>query len=431
MFSLSPNTQAILLLTAPLIVGRGKQDVAPLTPAEYRRIAHKLHELNFQPSDLLEAQSDTLLMECARLVDPQRIKRLLGRGFLLSQAVDRWRARAIWVLSRADPEYPRRLKSRAREDAPPVIYGCGDPAPLGRGGLAIVGSRHVDEELTRYAEAAGRLAVNAGYPVVSGGARGVDQSAMRGAVEAGGLAVGVLADSLEKTALKRDHRAMLMNGQIVLLSPYDPSAGFNVGHAMGRNKLIYALADAALVISSDYEKGGTWAGASEQLEKLHFVPIFVRVSGAPQKGLEALRTRGALPWPESSSPEEIATLLQSPPTQGNRQAMSDEPEFSFADEPVEPTQSTEMSSQQSRETPEPSTTSPHAADELFAKVRDILLRTNEPRTEQEVATDLNVSSSQARAWLHRLVEEGILEKSGRPIRYRSTARTGSLFDLST
>ena len=88
-----------------------------------------------------------------------------------------------------------------------------------------------------------------------------------------------------------------MDGQLVLISPYDPSAGFNVGHAMQRNKLIYALADAALVVSSDYEKGGTWAGAVEQLEKLRLVPVYVRSNGETGKGLEALRRKGALPWP--------------------------------------------------------------------------------------------------------------------------------------
>jgi predicted Rossmann fold nucleotide-binding protein DprA/Smf involved in DNA uptake len=83
---------------------------------------------------------------------------------------------------------------------------------------------------------------------VSGGARGIDQAAMRGALEAGGKVTGVLADSLEKTAMNRDHRSMLMEGQLVLVSPYDLSAGFNVGNAMQRNKLIYAFADAALVV---------------------------------------------------------------------------------------------------------------------------------------------------------------------------------------
>lgn len=64
---------------------------------------------------------------------------------------------------------------------------------------------------------------------------------MRGALEACGKVSGVLADSLEKTTMNREHRNLLLDGQLVLISPYDPSAGFNVGNAMQRNKLIYAL----------------------------------------------------------------------------------------------------------------------------------------------------------------------------------------------
>ncbi len=134
---------------------------------------------------------------------------------------------------------------------------------------------------------------------------------MRGALENGGKVAGVLADSLERTALNREHRNLLMDGQLVLISPYDPSAGFNVGNAMQRNKLIYALADAALVVSSDDNKGGTWAGAIEQLEKLHLVPIYIRSSGESGKGLEALSKKGALPWPNPDSVEAFDTALAS------------------------------------------------------------------------------------------------------------------------
>ena len=59
---------------------------------------------------------------------------------------------------------------------------------------------------------------------------------------AGGDVAGVMADSLEKAALARDNREPLMEGRLVLMSPYDPAAGFNVGHAMQRNKLIYCSA---------------------------------------------------------------------------------------------------------------------------------------------------------------------------------------------
>ena len=114
-----------------------------------------------------------------------------------------------------------------------------------------------------------------------------------------------------------------MDGRLALVSPYDPAAGFNVGHAMGRNKLIYALADAALVVSSDYQKGGTWTGAVEQLKRLKHsdasgapvepglkpAPAYVR-EGA-DAGLQALiHEEGALPWPDPQTPEEFWQVFE-------------------------------------------------------------------------------------------------------------------------
>lgn len=307
--SLSPNTQAILLLTAPLIVGRAEGSPELLTPGEYKRLARFLHEKNHQPAALLLPEVQDLLSGGQQLIDCDRLKRLLARGFLLSQAIERWQTRGIWVVSHADAEYPKRLKTRLNDDAPPVLYGCGDMAILDTGGLAVVGSRHVDEALVAYSEDIGRLVAKARRTLVSGGARGIDQAAMRGALETGGKVVGILADNLERLSLNREHRNFLMAGQLLLASPYDPVAGFNVGHAMQRNKLIYALADSALVVSSDYKKGGTWAGAVEQLEKLQLVRIYVRSNGKTGKGLEALRHKGALPWPNPETPEELVEVL--------------------------------------------------------------------------------------------------------------------------
>lgn len=310
--ALSLNTQAILLLTAPLITG-GRVDTvsSPLSLGEYKQLAKYLREQQSEPADLLGPKGDALLSGYST-IDNERLKHLLRRSFQMSQAVERWQARAIWVLSRADPAYPRRLKERLREDSPPILYGCGDATILQAGGLAVVGSRHVEEALIVYAEAIGRLAAQAERSVVSGGARGIDQAAMRGALRSGGRAVGVLADSLERAALNREHRSPLIEGQLVFVSPYDPQSGFNVGNAMQRNKLIYALADAALVVSSDYHKGGTWAGAVEQLEKFQFIPIYARVNGDSSAGLQALSRMGALRWPDPLTPEELATTLAPP-----------------------------------------------------------------------------------------------------------------------
>jgi predicted Rossmann fold nucleotide-binding protein DprA/Smf involved in DNA uptake len=368
--SLSPNTQAILLLTAPLIAGRSEPSSDLLTPGEYKRLAGFLRDKQRQPADLLALDAKDLFLECQHLIDSDRIKHLLNRGFLLSQAIERWQTRAIWVVSRADGEYPKRLKMRLKHDAPPILYGCGEMAILDTGGLAVVGSRNVDDVLLEYTEGIGQLTAKARRTLVSGGARGIDQAAMRGALGTGGKVAGVLADSLERTALNREHRNFLMDGQLVLISPYDPSAGFNVGHAMQRNKLIYALADAALVVSSDYEKGGTWGGAVEQLDKFRLVPIYVRSSGDTGKGLEALRQKGALPWPNPQDPDAFATV------------------FDVA-----------------------------LPTDYEAKALELLGKMTTFKTDAEVAADLNVSKSQAKKWLQRLVEEGVMEKHTKPVKY--------------
>ena len=319
----SLTTRAILLLTAPLIFGRERQSSPkPLAAGEYNRLARRLRELGRQPADLLGDGARTLLEECRLDLDAERLDRLLDRGFLLAQAMEHWRTRALWVTSRADAEYPQRLKRRLREQSPPVLYGCGNREDLDTGGLAVVGSRNVDDALITYTEGVGRLAAGARRAVVSGGARGIDQAAMRGALDAGGTVACVLADGLERAALRREHRGALMDGRLVLICPYDPAARFLVGHAMQRNKLIYALADAALVVSAEFEKGGTWAGAVEQLDRHRFISVYVRATGDMGRGLDALLERGARRWLNPDDPEALGALLDTPPPRSSSNAGS-------------------------------------------------------------------------------------------------------------
>jgi predicted Rossmann fold nucleotide-binding protein DprA/Smf involved in DNA uptake len=454
---LSPNTQAILLLTAPLIAGRGPASPDLLSPGEYKRLARHLREIQHQPADLVSPDAAEILRACQPVIDESRLQRLLGRGFLLSQVIERWQARAIWVVSRADAEYPRRLKARLREDAPAVLYGCGEMGLLETGGLAVVGSRHVDDALIDYTMSIGGLAARAGSTIVSGGAKGIDQAAMRGALEAGGKVCGVLADSLEKTTMNREHRNLLLDGQLVLISPYDPSAGFNVGNAMQRNKLIYALADVSLVVSSDVNKGGTWAGAIEQLDKLKFVPVFVRSTGVSSVGLDALRKKGALPWPnprdvdsfdkmfnvpmppEAASPQVGFSLFDGAPAvdvMSTAPAIPDtapvpraESESSAPADVVSDAQSpvavpeellpaaSEMATHvdEIEESPQPDLT---PAEVVFSAVRTAIQQLlSTPMKDTEVATALDVSNAQAKAWLQRLVDDGVIEKQKKPAGY--------------
>ena len=263
--------------------------------------------------------------------------------------------------------------------------------------------------------------------------------------------------------MNREHRNLLLDGQLVLISPYDPSAGFNVGNAMHRNKLIYGLADASLVVSSDLDKGGTWAGAIEQLDKLKFVPVYVRSTGMSTAGLSALMSKGAIPWPNPQDegafegvfdvtmptpmrlPQssdavfpagglfEIAPRVQEmPPAFEAQSQLECLPASAPADEPVKlsPEQAppaalaadviTEVATALATRGSTP-------AEVLFAAVREtIRLLLQGPMKDVEVAALLNVSNAQAKAWLERLVDEGVIEKQKKPVRY--SIKASSLFE---
>jgi predicted Rossmann fold nucleotide-binding protein DprA/Smf involved in DNA uptake len=419
---LTPNTQAILLLTAPLVAGRGDISAKLFSLGEYNRLARLLREKQKQPADLIGSDAGELISFCAQQFGNERLDALLRRGFLLSQAIERWSARSIWVISRADPAYPKRLKTRLKEDSPPLLYGCGDLTLLEKGGLAVVGSRHVDEELISYAEGIGKLAAEAHRTLISGGAKGIDKAAINGALQAGGESVAVMSDSLERAAVAHENREPLMDHRLALVSPYDPAAGFNVGNAMQRNKVIYAIADAGLVVTSDFEKGGTWAGAIDQLERFHFVPVFVRNGNHAGRGNSALIHHGGVPWPNPQSGDELArllvTALESVAAEPKQETLvftlreQSSPYQAKSDEPVQTLSQPKQNINETKLSP---------AQTLLDAIGKILKhQLTVAKTETEVAELLDVSKSQAKAWLTKLVEDGQLEKTVKPVRYRTT-----------
>jgi predicted Rossmann fold nucleotide-binding protein DprA/Smf involved in DNA uptake len=70
---------------------------------------------------------------------------------------------------------------------------------------------------------------------------------------------------------------------------------------MDRNKYIYSLSDFGVVVRSDLEKGGTWAGAVECIEK-KYCPLFVLDLGREEKGNDGLIKMAGIPL----NPELIA-----------------------------------------------------------------------------------------------------------------------------
>jgi DNA processing protein len=295
---LSDQSFALFLLCSHLGLS-DEPEAKPLSVREWNRVESTLASSSTSLANLPGSTADQIksILD-VDLHEAERFASLLGRASVIEQELERLADLGIWVMTRLDEEFPRRLSDRLKSAAPVMLYGSGDARLLQRRGLAVVGSRNIDERGFALTEFVGNACAESKLTVYSGGARGVDKTAMNAAMIAGGSAAGLLADSLEKFIRAADARAFIEERQLVAATPYSPNASFNVGMAMARNKLIYALADYALVIASDAEKGGTWAGAEEAL-KSNWVPVFVVDGPNVPDGNKLLIKRGAIPFPAS------------------------------------------------------------------------------------------------------------------------------------
>lgn len=288
--ALSPDSLTLLLLCSQL----GLDDsVKPLILREWNPLVRKMQAASLRPSDLPALSESDLRSKLDLAPDHlSRISQLISRD--IQPNLSRLASLGIFPLTRADSDYPEKYRQRLKDSAPAVLFYAGEKALLGQPGIAVVGSRHLDEAGQECAKFVGNACGMSGQVLYSGGAKGVDTLSTESALEARGTAVGVLADSLERQV--KVQKEALSRGDLCLVTPYSPNAGFSVGAAMGRNRLIYCLADYAIVVASDAETGGTWAGATETL-KNKWVPVFVLEHAHMPDGNKLLLQRGALSFP--------------------------------------------------------------------------------------------------------------------------------------
>jgi predicted Rossmann fold nucleotide-binding protein DprA/Smf involved in DNA uptake len=294
---LSPDSQALLLLCSHIAIA-DNTNLAPLTLREWNALARKIQaSIYARPEGLLgQTASDLKIQLELSEAEAERLSRLLGRAEEVDEHVRRLASLGIKVVTRADADYPQRYRQRLKDSAPTVLFYAGEAALLGQPGIAVVGSRHLDQAGQECAAFVGNACGLSGLVLYSGGAKGVDTLSMNAALEARGTAVGILADRLLKAIRNKEAQAAIERGDVCLVTPYSPEAGFSVGAAMGRNKLIYCLADYGIVVASDFEKGGTWAGASEAL-KAGWLPVFVLEHAAMPEGNRQLLQKGGVAFP--------------------------------------------------------------------------------------------------------------------------------------
>lgn len=429
--NVSTSTQAILLLTSHF-GGTSSREAKPLSNSEWGRFALWLREKELTPvnlfspsiADLLEAWGD-------KKITKPRIMALMSRGTALALAVEKWQRAGLWFITRADPAYPEKLKSRLRTLSPPVLFGCGDPQLLNLGGLAVIGSRNASNIDLDFTKKVGENAAAEGVGIVSGAARGVDETAMLGSLDVGGCALGIVADSLLRSATSKKWRRALMDKRLALISPFQPEAGFNVGNAMARNKYIYCLADCSLVVHSG-NKGGTINGAEENL-KNGWVPLWVKPTRDKDAANSNLVAKGGQWCPENADNLKVLPLIEAKvtPPVGSQDAQAD----MFSDHnkdhsevkqngvhevatfPANTDDSENQTSSTSLRNYKPEF---HTLDFYKAFINEISNLSQDDVRADELVDEFELHKSQVNAWLKRACDEGLLKKLSRPVRYQAT-----------
>ncbi len=284
-----------LVLTCSHLALKSGEELTPLSLSEWNVLSSKIQNSQLKtPGRMLGAPAGILQSELGLSAnEAARLAMLLERGSAAAFALENLNSAGIHIVTRVDSHYPQRLRERLKVHAPIVLFYSGKLDLASQRGIAIVGSRAVDADGEEFASELAGLCAQNKLNVVSGAAKGVDTVAMSAAIKNGGTCIGILSDSLARKVRDQETRQAIFDERLLLLSPFHPNAGFHVANAMSRNKCIYTLADYAVVIASDFEKGGTWAGATENLRK-SYVPLFVRINDGVSKGNRELLERGAI-----------------------------------------------------------------------------------------------------------------------------------------
>jgi predicted Rossmann fold nucleotide-binding protein DprA/Smf involved in DNA uptake len=168
---------------------------------------------------------------------------------------------------------------------------------------------------------------------------------------------------------------------MALTSPFHPDVTFRPANAMARNKIVYCLAEAALIVSSSAKTGGTWAGATEALRG-RWLPVYVRDGKKSPPGNDDLIKEGAQPVPfdPTSDPDKFASWISD-----------------LVDDPNKPANGNSVP----------------AADPVFEGALPILEASLQSlQTAAEVARSLQLDPAQAQAWLSKGVRLGLFQQVG-------------------
>ncbi len=273
--------------------------VLPLSIPEWHQLRERAghSELMSLGGMLRSDMSELMLTLGCTEAEAYRLCVLLGRTLPLSISFEQMRMSGIEVMTYEERPYPELLRECLGSKAPPMLYLCGRPELFRQPAVAVLGAASPKGAMLEKVRLLARQAVDLGYVVIVDGQNGAGMVALDEAVSCGGYAAMVMAGELMDAAASERIAGQVRDRRVALISQYHPEAPYTLSHAIQRNKMIYALSQAAFVFSCDEEKGATWAGATEALRAKYCNFVYV-LDTDQHSGNRPLLQRGAVSMPD-------------------------------------------------------------------------------------------------------------------------------------
>src|SRR6266850_5998518 len=227
------------------------------------------------------------------------------------------------LISPDDESWPALLKPLPA--APLILFILGDLEPRDLNSLAIVGSRRCTHYGREQSERFAALLAGAGFTVISGGARGVDSAAHRGAmIHPHGRTIAVLGSGLDvpyPPENKPLFDQIATRGAVVTEFPFATPP--NAENFPRRNRIVSGLSRGVLVIEAD-ERSGALITARQACDD-HGRPVFAlpgRVDNQMSAGPHQLIRDGAT---LVTKLEDIVSALDPLPDDVHRPELFDSP----------------------------------------------------------------------------------------------------------
>ncbi|MEE1199851.1 MAG: DNA-processing protein DprA [Christensenellales bacterium] len=254
----SADAFATMLLTMAITPNR-EEYVRPYGTAEFRRLEEAVKGSKYNGVGELMGVDISGLMIHLGITEEEgyRIFALLNRSVHLGYAMEKFMNSGIDVLTVYNDEYPACIKNKMGETAPPVIYQAGNPTLLGTPALAIMGISGVrtTPEVRKGIAAIVSDAVAHGYGLITGGELGVSNVVASAVAEQGGKLIDVVGGDMLNHLSREPIAQLLESGQMAVVSMEHPEAFLTISHALSRNKILFALSEAALIVNTDNKRG--------------------------------------------------------------------------------------------------------------------------------------------------------------------------------